>query len=219
MLCSLESIFLKCDDSLPFNGDPASSSYGKKWSTSSASDSVDVSAKSKEESFTSSYPNHHNCHSNLECKVETSDIEDFGPNSFDHRAPSGCEVKESEAKAHDSISNETQILTSNHHSFVVDFGKKNFEDHLKDATSHLKDYFIHSSSTSRISTIDDSTSSSFLRIDNSIKIASSILDKKIDEILHFDFKNLGKVFETSNDASPKPSSDLTFEPGGFIFFV
>ena len=84
-----------------------SSSFGIKGSTSSASDSIDVSVISKEETCKPSHPNHHNFHSNFEHKVETSIIEDFDPNSSDRHDPSGREVKESEAKAHNSISNET----------------------------------------------------------------------------------------------------------------
>ena len=60
-------------------------------------------------------------------------------------------------------------------------------------------------------------SRNFIRINNLIKIASAILDKEIDEILHLDSKNQRKVFETSNYGNPKPSFDLTFEPVIFNF--
>ena len=58
------------------------------------------------------------CHYNLECKLETSAIDNFDHNSSDYQDPSGRDVKESEAKDHDCISNETELLTSNHPSFV-----------------------------------------------------------------------------------------------------
>ena len=82
LMCSLESIHLKWDDSLPLNKKPASSVCGTKGSTSLESDSIDASIKSEEENFKTSYPNNHpNCCSNLECKVETSDIGWLCPNS------------------------------------------------------------------------------------------------------------------------------------------
>ena len=61
----------------------------------------------------------------LEPAFETSVIKDFDPYSSDCHDPSGCEVKESEAKSDDYVSNRTEMLISNHHSFVVDFDKKN----------------------------------------------------------------------------------------------
>ena len=91
-----------------------------------------------------------------------------------------------------------------------------FEDYLKDAASHLKYYFSQSSSTSRTSSDKDSTFSSFLRIEISIKVVSAILDKKIDEIFHLYSKNQEKFFETPKDKNSKPSfgseSSLKFEP-------
>ena len=98
-LDSSESISFECgDSSLPFNGDPISSSCGIKGSTSLASNYIDVSVTSEEETFKTFCPNHHDCHSNLEFKVETSVIACFDPNSSDHHDPSGHKVKESEAK-------------------------------------------------------------------------------------------------------------------------
>ena len=93
---------------------------------------------------------------------------------------------------------------------VIDFDDKEFEHHIKSTTSHLKDYCSYSPLTSRTSSIAASTFSSFLRINSAIEDTSMILDKKIDEIPHLDFKTSTKVFENeSNDSKPKPSFDLT----------
>ena len=179
LLDSLKSIGIEFGhSSLPFNGESSPSSCTIKWSTSSAPESIHVSFTSKEETYEISESNDPNCHSNLECKVKTSCIEDFNPNYSDRHDPSVCEIKELESKAHDSSSRETEILASNHASFVVDFDTKEFEDHLKAATSYLKDNFRYFSSTSRTLSIEDSTFSSFLRVENSIKVACVALDKK-----------------------------------------
>ena len=120
-------------------------------------------------------------------------IECFDANSSDHHDPSARGVKESEAKDHDYVSNETELLASKNPSVIVDFDEKAFEECLKDLASHLKDDFSHSSSTSRASSIDDFTFLSFLRTYDSIKVSSVTLDKKIDEILHVDSKNPKKI--------------------------
>ena len=75
---------------------------------------------------------------------------------------------------------------------MIDFDEKSFERHLSAATSHLKDDFSYSSSTSRASSTETSDFSSFLRLDSTIKDASMILDKEI-EIFHFDSENITLV--------------------------
>ena len=127
LLDSLKSIRIEFEDSsLRFNGNFVPYSCAIKGSTSLAPDSINVSFRSKEETHETSESNHPNCHSNLEYKVETFVIGNFNPNSSDHHDPSVREIKEPESKAHDSSSSETEILASNHPSFVVDFGKKSF---------------------------------------------------------------------------------------------
>ena len=83
------------------------------------------------------------------------------------------------------------------------------------ANSHLKDDFSCSSSPSRTSSIEASTFSSFLRTHVSIEVASMILEKKINEILHLDSNTPEKVFETLTDRKPKLSFDLTSKPVTF----
>ena len=86
----------------------------------------------KQKNCKHSHSNHPNCRLNLECKVETSAIEDLDPSSHDRHDPSGNEVKELYTKAYNSNSNEKEFLTSNYPSFVVDFDEKAIEEHLKD---------------------------------------------------------------------------------------
>ena len=105
--------------------------------------------------------------------------------------------------------------TFNYSPLIIDFDEKAFEDHLNNATLNLKDDFRCSSSASMISSIEASTFSSFLRIDSWIKVASVILCKKIDKILHLGSKTPAKVFETSNDRKPKLLFDLTSKPVTF----
>ena len=109
MLDSLESISLeRGDSSIPFNGKPTSSSIGTKRSISSAHDSIGVSITSGEETFITCCPNdYQNLHFTLEPIFETSFIEVFDHDSSYHRDSSWLEVKESEAKSDNSISNET----------------------------------------------------------------------------------------------------------------
>ena len=95
-----------------------------------------------------------------------------------------------------SNSHGMNIFTSKSSPLIIDFEEKAFEDHLNASTSHLKDDFSFSSSTSRTSSTEHSDFSSFLRTDSSIKVASEILDNKIDEIIHLDSNAPAKIFET-----------------------
>ena len=87
-------------------------------------DLINVSADSKEETCKPSCPNHLNCFSNLECKVEKYVIEHFDPNSSDHYDPLDQDDKQLEVKDHHSTSKEIELLTSNNPSFVLDFDEK-----------------------------------------------------------------------------------------------
>ena len=104
----LESISLERGDSFfPFKGGNSSSCVTK-GSTSSVRGSIDASVASEEETFKTFCPNDdHNFHYILEPTLETSFIAVFDRGSSCHRDPSWREAKESEAKAHDSISIET----------------------------------------------------------------------------------------------------------------
>ena len=97
-----------------------------------------------------------------------------------------------------------------------------FEAHLSATTLHLKDDLRLHYATSRTSFTCASEFSSFLLADSAIKYTSMILDKEIDAVLHFDYKDLEshsttmgnknwlKVCETeSNDDDSEPSWDFT----------
>ena len=111
-------------------------------------------------------------------KINTSDIEASYSNSSGCHCPSDIEIKVPDVETFNPNSHRIELPALNCPKLVIYFDEKAFEDHLKASTSHAKDDFSYSRSCCRTLSIDASTSSSFLRIDNAIKETSMILDKK-----------------------------------------